>query len=324
MDFWGSPGTTNVIQTRGTAGTKPPGFDFAKWLSSQLPGLMNSPFPTYQGNLDPGLSPTMQDVIRRAQGYAQSSAPEILAGAQGSLGRFMNPTFLNPWNRLFGGGNFGGAPNYMGVDPNQRVYGGGTAQDMTYHGGGSPPMSAPMSVNAGGAGGGMNAPGASGGIFAGTAPPSSRPPEFSPFPPAPVGGGGRSLAGTAHGGQAGTINTSVNPWAGGAFNRDAMAGRYGANWSAGAPGLHSTSYAQMLREELGREPTALEVNDAYYSQDPGLVQRNRIRSFGSLENADRALQEGIALAERRASPRGRTQPGPAVPVPNMPTPEVRQ
>src|SRR5687767_7409544 len=142
--LWGSPGSTQLIQTRGTAPVRPPGYGFAQWLSRMLPEIMNSPYPTYQGNLDPVLSPTMMDVMRRSQGYAQSSPPEILAGAQGALGRFMNPRQVNPWSELFGGGGagmtgggnlasmfgggggapqtFGGAPNYLGVDPNQRVF----------------------------------------------------------------------------------------------------------------------------------------------------------------------------------------------------------
>lgn len=109
-DLFGSPGTTNVIQAPGTPAVKPPGYRFASWLASQLPGLMNTPFPTYQGQLDPGLSPTMQDAIRRAQGYGQSSPPEILAGVQGVLGRFMNPTYRNPWHALFNANGGAGSP----------------------------------------------------------------------------------------------------------------------------------------------------------------------------------------------------------------------
>lgn len=175
MSLLGTQGGTQVFQAPGTAGTRPPGYKFAQWLASQLPALMNTPFPTYQGNLDPGLSPTLQDVIRRSQGYAQSSPPEILQGVQGSLMHMMNPNFINPWNSLFrggapagtigapapppmggpppmpgmsgmGGGNatlnpwnagmpelFGGANNYMQVNPNQRIWGGGSADSLTYH-----------------------------------------------------------------------------------------------------------------------------------------------------------------------------------------------
>jgi hypothetical protein len=167
-DFFGTPGTTTIHQAPGTAAAKPPGFSFAKWLFEQLPGLMNTPFPTYQGKLDPGMSPTMQDAIRRAQGYAASSPPEVLAGVQGALGRYMNPTYRNPWHALFNGQSnqgttgaagpsgpgvpgvggptannpwavggapeiFGGAPNYFQVKPAQRVYGGGPAGGMAWN-----------------------------------------------------------------------------------------------------------------------------------------------------------------------------------------------
>lgn len=157
MSFWGEPGTSSLIQTRGTAPVKPPGFGFAQWLFKQLPALMNSPYPTYQGQLDPGLSPTLQDTIRRAQGYGASSAPEILSGVQGTLGRFMSPRQVNPWQALFGGGGanmtgssggnsslasmfggsnapsmFGGAPNYFGVQPSQVTYGGRPASSNAW------------------------------------------------------------------------------------------------------------------------------------------------------------------------------------------------
>jgi hypothetical protein len=269
--FWGTPGTTDVIQTKGSAAAKPPGFNFAKWLFGQLPGLMSSPFPTYQGNIDPGMSPTLQDAIRRAQGYAQSSPPEILAGAQGSLGRFMSPSFLNPWNRLFGGGNFGGAPNYFGVDPNQRVYGGGPAQGMTYQGQAS---SAPQS----------------GSPWAGSpAPPMPSVPmpalqsmQGAASSAAPAGGGynaigQRSYAGAAYGSPGQQINAAADPFATGTFDPAAMAARYGVDWQRGASGFHSPDFRSMLEEELGRAPSQTEVYDAYYSQDPAMIERNRQR-----------------------------------------------
>lgn len=157
MGFFGTPGETTIHQAPGTAAAKPPGYSFAHWLFSQLPGLMNTPYPTYQGSLDPGLSPTLQDSIRRAQGYAQSSPPEILAGVSGTLGRFMNPRQINPWQALYGGGQqqpsaqsmgggapmtFGGANNYFGVDPQQRVWGGKPASTMPYWGGQPQPQGA--------------------------------------------------------------------------------------------------------------------------------------------------------------------------------------
>ncbi len=122
---FGTPGTTTVHQAPGSKDD--PGYGFAKQFFNFLGSIMGTPYPTYKGSIDPGLSPTMQDVLKRAQGYASSSPPEILQGVQGSLGRFMSPNFLNPVNSLFGG-----APNYFGVDPNQRVYGGAPASSMTW------------------------------------------------------------------------------------------------------------------------------------------------------------------------------------------------
>lgn len=135
---FGTPGTTTVHQA---GGTKDPGYDFAKQFFNFLGSIMGTQYPTFKGSIDPGLSPTMQDTLRRAQGYAASSPAEILQGVQGSIGRFMSPSFLNPANALFG--NFGGAPNYFGVDPNQRIYGGGPASSMGWD------------PNMGGMGGGM-------------------------------------------------------------------------------------------------------------------------------------------------------------------------
>lgn len=136
-DFLGTPGQTTTHQA---PGTKDPGYGWAKQFFNSLGGVMNSPYPTYQGNIDPGMSPTAQDALRRAQGYAQSGPSEILQGAQGSLGRFMSPNFANPWNSFMGG-----APNYSNVDPNQRVFGGQPAGSMGYgqQGQGGPPQIPP-------------------------------------------------------------------------------------------------------------------------------------------------------------------------------------
>lgn len=115
---FGSPGQTQVHQT---AGSKPPGFNFARDFFNSLGGIAQNPYPTYQGQLDPGLSPSMQNILRQAQGYAQSGPPEILAGVQGSLGRFMNPNFTNPAARIGQG-----VPDYFNQNPNQTVFNGAT------------------------------------------------------------------------------------------------------------------------------------------------------------------------------------------------------
>jgi hypothetical protein len=114
MSFFGEPGTTEVHQA---PGTRPPGFRFADQFLNGLSSLGGQAFPGYQGQIDPGLSPTLQDTIRRAQGYAQSGPSESLQGAMGSLGRFMNPSFSNINNVLAQG-----VPQFFPVNPNQRLY----------------------------------------------------------------------------------------------------------------------------------------------------------------------------------------------------------
>lgn len=109
---------TQVHQAPG--GQASPGYGWAKGFYGSLPGLSQNPYPTYQGQLDPGLSPTLQNTIRMAQGYSQAGPSEILQGAQGSLGRFMTPSFMDPRMRLPMG-----SPNLFGANPNQKMYGGG-------------------------------------------------------------------------------------------------------------------------------------------------------------------------------------------------------
>ena len=126
--IFGTPPTTQIHQT---PAMRPPGYEFAKNFFNFLGSLTKTPYPTFQGSVDPGLSPTMTDALQRAQGYASSSPAEILQGVQGSLGRFMSPSFLNPANALFG--NYGGAPNYFGADAGQRVYGGQPAGNFGWN-----------------------------------------------------------------------------------------------------------------------------------------------------------------------------------------------
>lgn len=148
---FGSPGETTIHQT---PAMRPPGFSWAKNFFNSLGNLSRQPYPVYPGQLDPGLSPTMQEMLRRAQGYAQSGPPEILAGVQGSLGRFMNPSFINPQFRIPMG-----MPNYFPRDPNQRIFGGRPVGQMggafgmmlpqippafAGEGGGAPPPGNPM------------------------------------------------------------------------------------------------------------------------------------------------------------------------------------
>lgn len=170
---FGTPGTTTTQQA---PGTKPPGYQFARDFYNSLGQITSNPFPTYQGNLDPGLSPTLQNLLRQAQGYAQSGPPEILAGVQGSLGQFMNPSFANPVARM----QFG-APDYFDQNPNQTVYNGGTVNGLagvfgqSQQGSSMPSMSAqPGQMNLG-MQGGYQANGGTPPIYAGGQQPGQPP-----------------------------------------------------------------------------------------------------------------------------------------------------
>lgn len=158
---FGKPPQTTINQT---PATRPPGYSFARDFFNSLSNVAQQPYPTYQGQLDPGMSPTMANTIRRAQGYGTSGPPEILAGVQGSLGRFMNPSFINPAFRVQGG-----APDYANQNPNQRVFGGRTAGNLGSAFGVSGPTYASKLP---GAGGGSNVPVAFGGPPPGAPPPA--------------------------------------------------------------------------------------------------------------------------------------------------------
>ncbi len=115
--LFGKPPQTTV---QFAPGFRAPGFNMARSLGDYLMGLIGKPGPEYQGNLDPGLSPTLQNLGRMMQGYGSSPAPYILGQAAGTLGQFMNPTFGNPADRLagpaqnfFGGSAPGGRPGVM-------------------------------------------------------------------------------------------------------------------------------------------------------------------------------------------------------------------
>jgi hypothetical protein len=114
---FGKPPQTTV---QFAPGFRAPGFGFARSLADYLSGLIGQPGPEYQGQLDPGLSPTLANLGQMMQGYATSPAPYIMGQAAGTLGAFMNPAFLNPAHALsspgtsyFGGAAPGGRPGVM-------------------------------------------------------------------------------------------------------------------------------------------------------------------------------------------------------------------
>jgi hypothetical protein len=113
---------------------KSPGFDFAKFLSGYLKTLVGKPMPSYQGPIDPGMSPTMANVGMMMQQRSQMPMPWQLNAAASTLGRFSNPSFTNPVARMQMG-----APSYFGFNPNQQTYGGKPMGDFAQLG-----MSGPM------------------------------------------------------------------------------------------------------------------------------------------------------------------------------------
>ncbi len=95
--IFGTPPSTNV---QFAPGFRAPGFNFARDLGNYLKTLIGTPAPSYQGALDPGMSPTMQMLGRMTQQYSTSPAPQIMGQVAGTLGRYMNPTFGNPLEQL--------------------------------------------------------------------------------------------------------------------------------------------------------------------------------------------------------------------------------
>lgn len=115
----------------------PPQWDFAKsFWGMMAPMLMGGTMPTFPNNVDPGLSPTMQQAIQMAQGYAASPAPYSMGQAGSTLGAFMNPQMASA-----GWGVNQGRPGYMPMPGMPQGYPQGpynpwAAADQTYGGGG--------------------------------------------------------------------------------------------------------------------------------------------------------------------------------------------
>lgn len=118
---------------------KPAGYGFAEEFFNYLRTLIGQPLPTYPGQIDPGLSPTLGRLGQMVQTYSTSPLPAILGQAQGTLGKFMNPSFQNPTARMQMG-----APSYFGFNAGQNTFGGRpmgnfSQMGMTGPGGGGMP-----------------------------------------------------------------------------------------------------------------------------------------------------------------------------------------
>lgn len=140
--FFGQQPTSQVNMA---PGFRAPGFGFAKDLAGYLKGLIGQPAPSYGGQVDPGMSPTMQTLGRMTQGYSTSPAPQIMGQVAGTLGRYMNPTLGSPVDGLnrtisnpFGGASPGGRPGIMPGSNPEPTLGGGRVPLPTSGGGFGP------------------------------------------------------------------------------------------------------------------------------------------------------------------------------------------
>lgn len=114
--FTGTPPTygVNVV-----GGGRSPFYGPAKSFGNYLMSLLGQPLPSYQGQVDPGMSPTLAALGQMLQGYSRSPLPGVMGQSQGVLGRFMNPSFANPMSRM----QFG-FPQYFGNQPGGGFQGG--------------------------------------------------------------------------------------------------------------------------------------------------------------------------------------------------------
>lgn len=133
--FTGSPPEYDILKIPGTPSMRPPGFNYASNFFDWLQQLIGMPAPSYQGSMDPGMSPTMQAMGNLSQMYANSPLPAVFGQAQGALSRFINPSFTNPMARMQYG-----APSYFGnqYGPGQWLPGGSKLGELPYAGGMTP------------------------------------------------------------------------------------------------------------------------------------------------------------------------------------------
>ena len=134
--FTGEPAQYDIMKIPGTPSMRPPMFHFAQQFGDYLKSLIGQAAPSYSaagGSIDPGLSPSMQALGVLSQMYANSPLPAVFGQAHGSMGRFMSPSFTNPFARMGGG-----VPNYFPSDPNQVLPGGQRVGQLQNTGGMAP------------------------------------------------------------------------------------------------------------------------------------------------------------------------------------------
>lgn len=75
----------------------PPGYAFSESFFDQvLPQLLNTPYPRFGGEVDPGLSPTMAALLRGGQTHASAPFSDQFNQAGATMGGLMNVNYENP------------------------------------------------------------------------------------------------------------------------------------------------------------------------------------------------------------------------------------
>lgn len=154
-----------------------PGQGFAEqWWQNFAPWMLTTPMPSYPGQVDPGLSPSMQALIRQGQNFMSTPTPNISGMAAGLLGPYMQPpqgfSFQDSWAggslKNFGSPTITDPSSFLGPprDPTQPWTGGAQPGPWGRGGGmpGLPSLPSPMAGSVDGQGPTINMqPGANGG-----------------------------------------------------------------------------------------------------------------------------------------------------------------
>ncbi len=115
MSWNGTPPQTNL--TGWTPFIPAPGYAFSSKLYDYLGGMIGQPAPRWGGfggmqKQAAQQNPFLSDVTNLAGRYFGLGLPQVFNQAMGTLGRFANPSFANPVERIGQG-----YPNYMGYQP---------------------------------------------------------------------------------------------------------------------------------------------------------------------------------------------------------------
>lgn len=112
-EFWnGAPPQTQMAGY--TPWIKAPSYDFSSKLYDYLGTMIGQPSPRWGGmgrmnKIAGQTNPYLNDFTQLASQYMNLGMPTVFGQALGSIGRFANPSWMNPVARMQMG-----APNYFG------------------------------------------------------------------------------------------------------------------------------------------------------------------------------------------------------------------